>query len=202
MMKIVGSAFTCIETHFVRRHSPIIRTPTSSLAQNNHNHHPNQIKESHLFMSTRDEKIYFNSNDDIIPYTITLKKPMGLILSEVSESDPYAGICISSMMISGNSVRFNLEQKETIVGETKDMICLYDVILAVNGNECRHEAFEQIMDRIASSDGDVCTLTLGKKKGSVAVQWPNGVCLRCMPGDSFGAGTCFFVIGAIIYTML
>lgn len=161
--------------------------PTTCIGSNR-KRYPKSLKVSSLSSLNLLEENEF----DVYSYTIKLRKPMGMILTEVSSSCN-TGICVSSMMTSptpGNAVLYNLEQMKNNA-KNRQVLCLYDKILAVNGDACSNETFEQIMDRFAGISDDTDTeLTLGKRKGSVAVQWPNGVCVRCMPGDSIGAGMC------------
>lgn len=121
----------------------------------------------------------------LMEYTISLPKPMGIILSEVSEENPHAGIRISSIDPQGAAAGNNNEKM--LIQDDDGIICINDMIIAVNGHRCQNDIFEEVMDRIIQADGKTVRLALGREEGNIIVGWPNGVCVGCRPGDSFGA---------------
>eukprot|EP00814_Leptocylindrus_danicus_P017597 CAMPEP_0116031862 /NCGR_PEP_ID=MMETSP0321-20121206/17810_1 /TAXON_ID=163516 /ORGANISM="Leptocylindrus danicus var. danicus, Strain B650" /LENGTH=168 /DNA_ID=CAMNT_0003507155 /DNA_START=419 /DNA_END=925 /DNA_ORIENTATION=+ len=110
---------------------------------------------------------------------------MGIVLSEVSEVDPFAGICISSIDQHGAAAGSN--SKKLAIQDNGGIVCINDIIVSVDGHNCQNETFEEVMGRIIQADGENVALTLGREEDNVIVSWLNGICVSCRPGDSFGA---------------
>lgn len=111
-------------------------------------------------------------------HTVTLPKPMGIILEEVDESDPTAGVMVKELDPAGAAAAASK------VGDVD--LCLRDVILEVNGASCADEEFDDVMERIVTSPGSEVTLTLGRPAKAVAVRCPNGICVAANPGEYLG----------------
>jgi len=139
-----------------------------------------------------------SQHDDVVEVTrlkehdVVISKPMGMILTEISEDDPTAGVCILSIDPNGSTAKYNIAC--IAKGEVQRVICLEDRILAVQGERCETETFEQVIHRISQMNpsyddkGIEVKLTLGRLEEGSVIQWPNGVCICCRSGDSLGLG--------------
>lgn len=107
--------------------------------------------------------------------TVRIAKPLGIVVDEVDPTDPNKGTCIGQISAGSN----------TAVSCGTD-VCIHDRIVAVNGISCSNESFEVVMDMIASSPGDDIELTIRRSQGTVAVQWPNGICVAAPVGEYLG----------------
>ena len=116
-------------------------------------------------------------HSSLTEHKVTIPKPMGLILEEIDEQDPYKGVVIAKVNPEGNAAAACKSGLD---------LCIRDKILAVNDEPCADSTFEVVMERIASSPGDIVSLKLGRILGSVAVRWPNGVCVAATPGEYLG----------------
>lgn len=143
------------------------------------------FKPNTNILLAKDEGDLSMDKDEMEPFresftiqTIQLKKPMGIILEEIDETDSNAGVQIKQIDPHG----------QTALACSRDAsldICIRDRIIAINDEICASEPFESIMEKIIESPNPV-TFTLARLKDATVITWPNGISVASSPGDSFG----------------
>jgi ferredoxin len=95
-------------------------------------------------------------------------------LAEVDENDPQAGVQVVKITSDGAAAKANQD------GETD--LCLGDLFISIDGQDCRYWTFEQIMETLANADSPV-SLKFLRPKHLVAVCFAqNGVGVAAEPG--------------------
>jgi hypothetical protein len=121
--------------------------------------------------------------------TLRVQKPLGIIIEERNLENPEAGVQIASLNPKGNAA---MSKKD---GDGFCGVSIRDHIVAINGQDCRHCTFEQVMEMLTSlspADNVEVQLTLERPMTSsntkfAIVEFPNGVSITAKSGEVLGA---------------
>jgi hypothetical protein len=108
--------------------------------------------------------------------TLSIEKPMGIVIEEIDFENSKAGVRIASINPEGNAAK----------AMSTATACVNDIILAINGVSCQGKDFDQIMDEIIASSSSSVTLTLGRDSNATVISFPNGVNVVAKPGEYLG----------------
>lgn len=110
-----------------------------------------------------------DDEEPLAVYIASVRKPMGIILEENGD---------------GNGARVaRIDPRGNVARERADVL-INDKILMVDGVQCNELPFDDVMNAIAESRGEVVELTLGRGLSRVRLEWPNGVRTGALAGDS------------------
>ena len=105
-------------------------------------------------------------DDEGLMVTIAkVRRPLGLILEEREGG----GVEVLDIDPSGNSAG-----EDVLVG---------DRVLMVGSENVAEDDFDTVAGRIGASASERVELTLGRRVGTVRIQWPNGVQSGALPGE-------------------
>lgn len=118
-------------------------------------------------------------------HTITLSKPMGLILEENEGDDDDSSH--SSPSLSTVSI-VAMEGEATLASQRGEVdICIGDGVVKIENTVCEDWTLEQVMGEIISQTSPV-TLTARRASTVIPIKFlHNGVCVPAKPGMSIGA---------------
>lgn len=120
--------------------------------------------------------LYSTSSNQLDKITVSVERPMGIVIEEIDLDNPTGAVRIASVNPEGNAAKIS---SETI-------LCVHDIILAVNGVSSENKTFDQIMDEIRQTETKKIALTLGRDSEATIISFPNGINVAAKPGEYLG----------------
>jgi len=104
--------------------------------------------------------------------TVSISKPMGILLEEVEPRSIEAGVRIARIDPNG-------------AASTADIL-VHDRLLSVDNKSCEGLSFDEVMDLLIGAAGPLVELRVGRPTSNpsfVVVRWPNGIGVGCYSGE-------------------
>mmetsp|Transcript_8236 Transcript_8236/g.11986 ORF Transcript_8236/g.11986 Transcript_8236/m.11986 type:complete len:232 (-) Transcript_8236:2351-3046(-) len=120
--------------------------------------------------------LHSTSSNALDKTTVSVEKPMGIVIEEIDLDNPTGGVRIASVNPEGNAAKIS----------SKMILCVHDIILAVNGVPSENKTFDQIMDEIRQTEMKTVALTLGRDSEAAIISFPNGINVAAKPGEYLG----------------
>lgn len=113
-------------------------------------------------------------------HSVSIRKPMGLVLEEMDANDPTGGVHVIEILSPGHAV-----EASTSRCGSEDFLAIGDRIVAVEGVDCRSWTFDRIMERLREAPNPV-PMEFERQAGTVTLGFDNGVVVAAKSGEILG----------------